>query len=47
MKYLTQLGVNVENAEVMVALEIIQAPALGEISKKGFTDGWTAVGYVT
>jgi DCN1-like protein 1/2 len=44
MKYLTDLGVNLENAEILVVLEIVQAPALGEITKDGFVDGWKAIG---
>jgi DCN1-like protein 1/2 len=44
MTYLNDLGVNLENAELLVALEIVQAPAVGEMSKQGFVDGWSAVG---
>lgn len=44
MTYLNDLGVNLENAELLVVLEIIQAPSLGEISKQGFVDGWSGVG---
>jgi len=44
MQYLTDLGVNLENAESLVALEIVQAPTLGEITKSGFVDGWKALG---
>jgi len=44
MEYLTDLGVNIENAEALVALEIVQAPALGEIAKEGFVEGWKAIG---
>ncbi|KAE8450917.1 hypothetical protein EG329_005357 [Mollisiaceae sp. DMI_Dod_QoI] len=44
MTYLNDLGVNLENAEMLVPLEIIQAPSLGEMSKQGFIDGWSAVG---
>ena len=44
MTYLTDLGVNLENAEMLVVLELIQAPFVGELSKQGFIDGWTAAG---
>jgi len=44
MRYLNELGVNLENAEILVALEIIQAPALGEMSKEAFVDGWKKIG---
>ena len=40
MRYLADLGINMENAEFLVPLEIVQAPALGEITKDGFVDGW-------
>ena len=46
LEYLTHLGVSLENAEGMVPLEIVQAPALGEISREGFVEGWRMIGYV-
>ena len=42
MKYLTSLGLNPESGEIFVALELVQAPTLGEITRKGFVDGWKA-----
>lgn len=43
LEYLEQdLGVNVENAEMFVALEVVKAPAVGEITRQGFVDGWKA-----
>lgn len=43
MGYLGEkLGVNLENAELFVALEVIQAPVIGEITKAGFVQGWLA-----
>lgn len=42
MGYLTSLGLNPESGEVFVALELVQAPSLGEITRKGFVDGWKA-----
>ena len=44
MRYLQDLGVNLDNAELLVPLEIIQAPALGEMSKEGFINGWKKIG---
>jgi len=44
MNYLTALGVNLESAEMLVPLEIIKAPAFGEIEKEPFVNGWKAVG---
>jgi DCN1-like protein 1/2 len=40
MRYLADLGINMETAEFLVPLEIVQAPALGEITRDGFIDGW-------
>lgn len=46
--YLTdQLSVNMEDAGLLVVMETVQAPAVGEISRKGFLDGWKATGYVS
>jgi DCN1-like protein 1/2 len=44
MQYLTDLGVNLENAEIFLVLEIVQAPSIGELSKDQFVDGWKAIG---
>lgn len=44
MEYLGSLGVNLENAEMFVVLELVQSPSFGEITRKGFVDGWKATG---
>jgi DCN1-like protein 1/2 len=45
MNYLSQeLKVNLENAELLVANEILQAQTVGEITRKGYVDGWKATG---
>jgi len=44
MAYLNALGVNLESAEMLIPLEIIKAPAFGEIEKEPFVNGWRAVG---
>jgi hypothetical protein len=44
MTYLSALGVNLESAEMLIPLEIIKAPAFGEIEKEPFVNGWRAVG---
>jgi DCN1-like protein 1/2 len=44
MNYLTSLGVDLESCEQFIVLEIVQAPALGVVRKKGFVDGWKATG---
>ncbi len=41
MKYLsTHLKANLENAELFVVLDLLQAPSIGEITRKGYVDGW-------
>lgn len=40
-----KLGVNIENAEPFIVMEIVQAPAIGTITRKGFVDGWKAQKY--
>ena len=44
MKYLKDLGLNLESVDILVPLEIVKAPALGEISKDEFIEGWKAIG---
>jgi DCN1-like protein 1/2 len=44
MKYLQDLELSMENADFLVPLEIVQAPALGEMSKEAFVEGWKAAG---
>lgn len=41
MSYLSEkLNVSLENAELFVAMELVQAPSVGEITRRGFVDGW-------
>ncbi|RGP61770.1 defective in cullin neddylation protein 1 [Fusarium sporotrichioides] len=45
MSYLTdKLKVSIENVELLVALELLQAPAVGIITRKGYVDGWKVTG---
>ncbi|KAF5024731.1 hypothetical protein F66182_3163 [Fusarium sp. NRRL 66182] len=45
MSYLTEkLKVNIENAELLVALELLQAPSVGVITRRGYVDGWKVTG---
>ena len=47
MRYLSEkLTVSLENAELFVVLELVQAPSVGEISRQGYVDGWRLSGYV-
>ena len=36
----THLNANLENAELFVVLELLQAPSIGEVTRKGFVEGW-------
>ncbi|KZL82992.1 defective in cullin neddylation protein 1, partial [Colletotrichum incanum] len=47
MAYLQDLGVNLENAELLVVMELLQAPSVGEVTRKGYVDGWKATGAAT
>lgn len=40
MTYLGQLDVDLEGMDSLAALEVIQAPTMGEITREGFVNGW-------
>lgn len=40
MKYLQDIDVDLEGLESLAALEIVQAPTMGEIARDGFVNGW-------
>lgn len=40
LKYLQDLGVNMEDASGLIPFEIVQSPALGIMKKQAFIDGW-------
>ncbi|EAT76652.2 hypothetical protein SNOG_16073 [Parastagonospora nodorum SN15] len=40
MKYFGDLNVDLEGLESFAAHEIVQAPAMGELSREGFVNGW-------
>jgi DCN1-like protein 1/2 len=46
MRYLVEIGIDLEKEEAsfLIPLEIIQAPALGEILKDNFVRGWKTAG---
>lgn len=44
MGYLQSLGVGLEDASLFLAVELIQAPSIGEISRAGFVNGWKEAG---
>lgn len=46
MSYLQQLEVDLEGMDSLAALEIIQAPTMGEITREGFVNGWLEREYV-
>ena len=39
-----ELDVNIENAELLVAMEIVQAPNVGTVTRKEYVRGWNALG---
>lgn len=45
MAYLQDLGVNLENAEMLVVAEFLKTPSIGEITRQGYVDGWKSTGY--
>lgn len=46
-EYLEALGVNMENAEQFVVMELVQSPSIGEITRNGFVSGWSATDLTT
>lgn len=42
MSYFQELGANLEDASLFLALEIVQAENIGSISRQGFVKGWAA-----
>ncbi|KAA8568066.1 hypothetical protein EYC84_008480 [Monilinia fructicola] len=48
MKYFgDDLGINLEGVEFLIPCEIIQVPAIGEMTKSGFVEGWKKLGLDT
>lgn len=43
MKYLNDLGVDLEDATVMAVFELLEPPAMGEFTRENFEAGWTRV----
>ncbi len=47
MAYLSdKLKISLENAELFVVMELVQAPSIGEITRAGFVQGWKMARYV-
>ena len=45
MGYLSsKLKVSLENSELFVVMELVQAPNVGEITRKGYVEGWKKAG---
>lgn len=40
MEYASELGINMENYEFFVLCEIVQVEVMGEMTRKGFVEGW-------
>lgn len=47
MKYFQDIDVDLEDLEAFAAHEIVQAPAMGEMSREGFVNGWQERKYVS
>ncbi|KAI0880793.1 Cullin binding-domain-containing protein [Annulohypoxylon maeteangense] len=47
MQYLNSIGVDLEGASLFLAMELVQAPTIGEITRDGFIKGWSAQGVDT
>jgi hypothetical protein len=43
MSYLEAIGVDTEGLDFLVVSEIIQSPAMGEMERDGFVNGWVAL----
>ena len=46
MEYFKTIGVNLEGLESFAAMEIVQSPAMAEMSREGFLAGWQERKYV-
>lgn len=47
MAYLQAIDVDLEGTSLFLAMELVQAPTIGEITREGFIKGWKAQhGYV-
>ncbi|KAI0532391.1 Cullin binding-domain-containing protein [Xylaria digitata] len=44
MGYLQSIGVGLEDASLFLAVELLQAPSIGEIPRAGFVYGWKEAG---
>ncbi|KAI0480883.1 Cullin binding-domain-containing protein [Xylariaceae sp. FL0804] len=43
-KYLEAIGASIEDASFFAAMELFQAPAIGEVPRNGFVKGWKDAG---
>ena len=46
-RYLTAIDVSLEDISALIAQEIIQSPGIGEMTREGFINGWSALGCET
>jgi hypothetical protein len=42
-KYLGDIGVSIEDIGMLAVSEIVQSPTMGEMSREGFVEGWSAL----
>src|SRR5215472_11235954 len=43
-KYFEAIGVDIEDISSFIVAEIVKCPSMGEITRAGFTTGWSDVG---
>jgi DCN1-like protein 1/2 len=44
MGYIEEMGAAADKVELFVVLEIVRSPGLGQMSRKGYVDGWQETG---
>ncbi|KAJ2905923.1 uncharacterized protein MKZ38_003711 [Zalerion maritima] len=44
LSYVSKLGFEPDDIEILILFEIVQSPTLGQITREGFVEGWAKVG---
>ncbi|KAK4975598.1 Scaffold-type E3 ligase [Elasticomyces elasticus] len=47
MKYFEDIGVGLEDVSFFIVSELLQSPSMGELTRRGFIDGWSSQGIDT
>ena len=45
MKYLNDIAVDIEDIGMLAVSEIVKSPTMGEMTREGFVDAWSALKY--